>query len=466
MVNSVSSSSIFQSGSASSKSSTDLAERLKFAQIDEDTRAALQELSTVLANDLPGLLDAFYDHIRNTPKMMAMFKNEQIIKHAREAQLRHWQNLFSGRFDQSYVDSVRMIGLTHSRIGLEPRWYIGGYSFVTVRLHALIAKINISRLNPQAAAERTARLLRAVDQAVMLDMDFAISIYIEENKATFDRRLSALASEFEACVSGVASAVSQEARQMEQVAHAMTSSAELSEGQAVAVAAAAEQATVNVQTVASAAEQLSASVREIGTQVANSTAVSQKAVKEGDRAESVLQGLDAVVRRIGDIVNVINNIASQTNLLALNATIEAARAGEAGKGFTVVASEVKKLASQTEKATDDIKNQINEVQQSTSQAISSIRGVFETVRSMDEISSVIAAAVEEQDAATREIARNVAEAAHGTAEVSRNIGGVTETARQAGGTANRVLESSRAVGGRSEELNSAVSTFLKTLRST
>jgi methyl-accepting chemotaxis protein len=177
-----------------------------------------------------------------------------------------------------------------------------------------------------------------------------------------------------------------------------------------------------------------------------------------------MQGLAAAVQKIGQVVALINNIASQTNLLALNATIEAARAGESGKGFAVVASEVKILANQTAKATDEISSQITAIQDATKVSVQSIQGVNDRISKVSATAAAIAAAVEEQGVATREIARNVSEAAKGTTEVTANISGVSDAAQQAGAAANRMLASASDLNHHSEALKSQVEAFLREVR--
>ena len=192
-----------------------------------------------------------------------------------------------------------------------------------------------------------------------------------------------------------------------------------------AVASAAEETSVNVQTVSAGTEELSSSIAEIGRQVVTSAEIARKAVEEAGATDATMQGLADNASRISVVVDLIQMIASQTNLLALNATIEAARAGEAGRGFAVVASEVKSLASQTAKATDEIRPQIASMQTVTTSAVGAIRNIGQTIGEINDVTTAIAAAVEQQGAATREIARNIQHAAGGTSEVSSNIVGVS-----------------------------------------
>ena len=269
-----------------------------------------------------------------------------------------------------------------------------------------------------------------------------------------------LTRDFDTSVQGVVQSVSSQASQMQASAQSMSAAAEEATKQAAAVAAASEQGAANVQTVASAAEELSSSIAEIGRQVSHSSQIATTAVKEAAKANEMVQGLLNASGKIGEIVALINDIADQTNLLALNATIEAARAGEAGKGFAVVAAEVKNLATQTSKATEEIGTQITSVQGATQNAVNAIASIGKTIGEIDQISTTIAAAVEQQGAATQEIARNVEEAAKGTQEVSSNIGGVTQAANSTGAVANQVLTSAQALSEQSGELRTLVQGFL------
>jgi len=273
-------------------------------------------------------------------------------------------------------------------------------------------------------------------------------------------QIDKLTRDFDVKVQAVVQGVASQATQMETSAQAMSATAEEATKQASAVAAASEQGAANVQTVASAAEELSSSIAEIGRQVSHSSQIATNAVTEARKANEMVQGLLNASQKIGEIVALINDIADQTNLLALNATIEAARAGEAGKGFAVVAAEVKNLATQTSKATEEIGTQITSVQGATQNAVNAIASIGKTIGEIDQISTTIAAAVEQQGAATQEIARNVEEAAKGTQEVSSNIGGVTQAANSTGAVANQVLTSAQALSEQSGELRTLVQGFL------
>jgi methyl-accepting chemotaxis protein len=282
----------------------------------------------------------------------------------------------------------------------------------------------------------------------------------EEKKRT----LAEMADTFEKSVLGIVSAVSGSSTELHSAAQSLSAMAEQTNKQSEAVAHAADEASSNVQTVASAAEELSSSIQEITQQVGSSARVSASAVDEAAKVNAKVQGLAGAVGKISEVVNLINDIASQTNLLALNATIEAARAGEAGKGFAVVANEVKNLANQTAKATEEITSQINAVQNATQEAVQGIEGITTTINHISEIAAAIAQSVEEQGAATTEISRSVQQASMGTSEVSSNIAGVTHAATETGSAASQVLSSAGELSKQSEHLREDVGRFIGHLR--
>jgi len=303
------------------------------------------------------------------------------------------------------------------------------------------------------------------DNAIRME---AMRLEQEEQKARAERdrqtALRKMADNFEAQVGGVIDAVTAAAVQLQASSKQMSSTAQETSAQATAVAAAAEEASSNVETVATATEELSASINEIAAQVERSQAVSVRANEEAVHTTDLIQKLSENVGSIGEIVALINDIASQTNLLALNATIEAARAGDAGKGFAVVASEVKNLANQTGKATDEIANKIAAVQSGTSDAVAAIVSISKVITEVSEISSTVASAVQEQTAATGEIARNVDQASSGTQEVSRNIGQVEVAARETGNAAEQINESATELSQQATLLKGEVGKFLSTVR--
>jgi methyl-accepting chemotaxis protein len=270
--------------------------------------------------------------------------------------------------------------------------------------------------------------------------------------------------EFDSAIRRTLSAVTAAAGHMTRTANTMSSIADKTAERSTVVAAASTEASANVQTVAAAAEELAKSIAEISQQVAQSTRVAAEAARRAERTNASIQGLVGAAHKVGEVVQLINDIASQTNLLALNATIEAARAGEAGRGFAVVASEVKSLATQTAMATDDIGAQISGIQESTKQAVAAIMEIAGVISQINQISTSVAAAIEEQGRATHEIARNASEAAKGTTESSSNISSVMEAAGDTGTAANEVLDAAKEVAALSDNLHAQVDSFLQKIR--
>jgi methyl-accepting chemotaxis protein len=273
-----------------------------------------------------------------------------------------------------------------------------------------------------------------------------------------------LASEFQAAVGNIINTVSTASTQLESAAGTLTRTAESTQQLSGMVASASEEASANVQSVASASEEMTSSVDEIARQVHESSKIAAEAVKQAQKTDARITELSQAASRIGDVVKLITAIAEQTNLLALNATIEAARAGEAGRGFAVVAQEVKALASQTAKATDEIGNQIAGMQTATQDSVAAIKEIGATITRISDIASTIAAAVEEQGAATQEIARNVQQAAQGTAQVATNITDVNRGASETGTASAQVLSSAQSLSTESGHLKREVEKFLTTVR--
>jgi methyl-accepting chemotaxis protein len=301
------------------------------------------------------------------------------------------------------------------------------------------------------------KLIEARDLAAAQDAE-------RKAKEARAEKIAARTKSFDNVVRLSLTTVSSASKQMEGSAASMQAAAEETNVQSSAVAAASEQASANVQTVAAATEELAGSIKEIGRQVTQSSEVTAKAVEEANKAKDLIRGLDEAAQQIGKVVALITDIAEQTNLLALNATIEAARAGEAGKGFAVVASEVKNLANQTAKATEEISSQIEGVQGATKSSVTAIESIFGTIGQINQISTTIAAAIEEQTAATAEISRNVEQAAVGTKEVSTNIVGVTQAAGETGQVSLQVLEAAKSLNAQSDSLRTEVDGFLRDIQ--
>ena len=305
------------------------------------------------------------------------------------------------------------------------------------------------------AAERLQTEQREAEKKQMSEQEERQRVATERAK-----RMAELTQAFDKVVNEVLGKVSVATSELHASATSMTATAEETSRQSTTVAAASEEATTNVQTAAASAEELSSSIAEISRQVGMSSKIANDAVDQVRHTNETVRGLAEAANKVGEVVSLINGIASQINLLALNATIEAARAGDAGKGFAVVAAEVKTLANQTAKATEEITAQIVSIQSATGGAVTAIEGIGATIKEINEIAGSIAAAVEEQSTATQEIARNVQQAAAGTREVSSSIGTVSQAASEVGSAASQVLSGAESMSKQAKDLKREVDDFL------
>jgi methyl-accepting chemotaxis protein len=320
----------------------------------------------------------------------------------------------------------------------------------------------------QDAGDEMGEMARAVEvfrqnavARVALEADQAAQQTARQRRAD---RVDQLVSTFQQRVAGALDIVTSAATELDATARSMTQVADHTNTQAAASSASAEETSANVQTVAAAAEEMVSSLREIERQVVHSREVAGHAAHEAEATNAAMTSLGAAASQIGAAVTTISAIASQTNLLALNATIEAARAGDAGRGFAVVAAEVKQLAAQTSRATEEIGGQISAIQAATDQASTAIRQIGSTIAAMNEISGAIAATVVEQTAATTEISRNATQAARGTQDVSSNVSRVLSLADETGGAASQVLMAAAELATQSLTVKQEVDGFLSEIR--
>lgn len=440
--------------------------RLDFFGFNLERRAHLSQLKEPIEQSLSTSLDRFYETVGKTPEAARFFKDDNHKQQAKSRQAEHWLRILNARFDEDYFNSVRRIGQTHANLGLDPLYYIGGYAQLASDLinTAITSTIPKSWLNKTTAGYNSAAV-DALVRAIFMDMEMAISIYLEESEAKAARERQSLAEALESSVGEIVSALAEATQSLESAASTVDGAVSDTIEQAATVAAGAEEATANVKSVAAASSQMGAASQEISGQAAGQSDTAKKAVERAASAAQTIGNLDQAASEIGGVVNLIQEIAEKTNLLALNATIESARAGEAGKGFAVVAQEVKTLANQTAKATDEISGKISGIQGATASAVAAVDEIRNTIDTISEAAVAINAAVEEQSVSTQEIARNAEEATSGNQAAAEAAQVLESRAKQTGEAAKKVGEVSNSLKSRTSELDDQVRSFVSRMKS-
>ena len=378
--------------------STDVENRLKFVRMRQDDLDRLRTLRPLVESAIDSLLDEFYDHVMSVSYLREMFADPAVRQHARSRQRAHWlEYIFSGQFGGNYVESIRKVGMAHVKVGLEPSWYIGGYSFI---MHRIISLVIQHYKDPEEAS----LYVKAMTKAIFLDMDMAISVYIDVGNEKAREMMNRYADDFESGVRAVVASVASAATQLQATSQSMSAAAEETSVQAGAVDDAARRAVSSIESV----QQQTRSVEK----------VSATAEKSVEHSKGTMDALIQAAEQIGSFSKAINDIARQTNLLALNATIEAARAGEAGKGFAVVATEVKSLAKKTAEATEDIARQIEGIRDASGNAGQAIDAMGEAI---GELGSIMTEVTEKMDVQS-ETVQHVSEAISGVKEASEHSG--------------------------------------------
>ncbi|CAL76379.1 putative methyl-accepting chemotaxis protein [Bradyrhizobium sp. ORS 278] len=476
-------------------------QRQQFAERLEEVAKTKDDQARAMIPDVRVLYDDYIKGMEETMRVVAAAKDMQLNEQTdkmRDAALKSRANSeklqgkirevadrlnarvenLAKQADEQYQQTSRMliaVAAVGIVLGLSLGFVIGQYG-IAKPMRALVAVLQRMAKGEEVAISGEGRgdeigdTAQAVNEIKLMLAEKArqeAEAKIAMDKLLAEKRraeMHKMADGFESAVGEIVHTVSSASTELEASATTLTSTATRSQSLATTVAAASEEASTNVQSVASATEEMSSSVSEISRQVQESARMASEAVDQARRTNERVGELSKAATRIGDVVELINTIAGQTNLLALNATIEAARAGEAGRGFAVVASEVKALAEQTAKATGEIGQQIGSIQTATQESVGAIREISGTIEKLSEISSAIAAAVEEQGAATQEISRNIQQAAIGTQQVSSNIAEVQRGASETGSASSQVLSAAQMLSGDSNRLKLEVGRFLETVR--
>jgi methyl-accepting chemotaxis protein len=440
-----------------------MSERTAFIGLDADALTAVKAARRAIDKTMPVALDSLYGLINEEPEASGKFETRDVQKRARGAMERHWERLLDGKLDAQYAAAARRIGLVHAKIGLEPRHYIAAYAHVLAAMTGAIMRDAVGPVLPGRAREAEARM-GAVVRLFMLDVEMAITAYLEERDARALKMRQTTADEIEQTVGETARALIEAAEQLDVSARGLTEAIDAASEAATSAAAGSEEAAANVRSVAAASTQLGAASREIAGQAGQQSDGLKTAVERAGAAAQTIQELGEASGQIGTVISLIEDIAEKTNLLALNATIEAARAGEAGKGFAVVASEVKDLASQTAKATDQITGQVRAMQTATQSAVDAVQAITRVVEQVSEAALAIEAAVEEQSASISEISRNADEAAAGNQAAAESTAALDGRTRDSAEAAASVGAVSRQVRQGADELQTRLADLLQRVR--
>ena len=446
-----------------------LAGRLAFNDMDEAGRAALRELRPLIERVLPGILAAFYGRISRTPEANRFYSSEASMRHAEEMHFKHWMNIASGEFGESYIQSVTHIGEAHHRLGVPPRWYIGGYNFV---LNGLLKAIQAEYKERLFVARRRrtkkAALQAALTTAAMIDMDYAISVYIdraEQGREAHRAAVFRMADDFEQAAGNIVANVSSASGELEVAAQSMTRTADETQQLSTAVTAASEEASSKVASVATATGEMSASVNEIGRQVQESSRIAKEAVVQAQKTDSRIAELSSR-RRPDRRRHQADHRGRRTDQSAGAQCDHRGGAGRRGRSRLRRGRAGGQGAGRPDRQGDrrDRQRRFPPCRRRPPKSVTAIKEIGGTIGRIADIAHVIAKAVEDQGAATQAITVNIQQASQGTVEVVKNIADVSRGAVETGSASARVLVSARSLSSESGRLKTEVEKFLVAVR--
>lgn len=440
--------------------------RLEIAELDAPAKARLNELRPLFARVLPAIVENFCRYAAKHESTVTSLRDPQFIQESIRLHLVHWELIGAANFADELSRSALDICHHHQKMGIAPPWYMGTRMiFLSTQLSkAVAASVTIPRYgrSVQVAHDKRAEMCSTFAMAATLDMEVTTAGYFGSNRQIRKDSITNAKGRFSAMITTLTAA----SRDLTATAERLSTNTDNSTRLAGVVAGASSEASSNVQTVAAATGQLANSVQEIARQVSESSRVAGAAVEQANQTNARINSLSQAANRIGDVVKLITSVAEQTNLLALNATIEAARAGDAGRGFAVVAQEVKALASQTAKATDEIGTQIAGMQAATQEAVSSIKMIGMTINQISTITTAISSSIDEQGKATQDIAQNIQRAAAGTSQVADTIAQVSNSSVETGAVSGHLLASAKSLFDETARLESDIDGFLTSIAAT
>lgn len=431
-------------------------ERLAFLEINNESQTHIDLAYQLITPKIKQILDGFYDHLLQFEQTKKIIKDNSSVDILKKAQGNHWDMLLKMEFNDVYFQHCLAIGRAHQRIGLTPRWYMGGYRYILTQMTNII--LENKRKIPRRI--KIDDIIATVQKVVFLDMDLAVDAYFQAVRAQSEQRITKISEELEERIKGSTDIVASASKQLETAANTMILMVtQLNEGTEHGLTVARKSGD-HATSLSETTQDLNQEVTKIRDDVQNSSQTFTVATNAVTQTEEQIQELSKAGESIGDIISLIQKIANQTNLLALNATIEAARAGAAGRGFAVVASEVKSLALQTAQATDDISSQIEQIQDKTKTAVSSIGAISTSIDDLGTISQRIDDGITHQASEMNEIAETFTTVAGEIGDMHDYLVSVNSLSQETSALAEQVFSAAQDLSGEAKDLDHVMQQFL------